>query len=150
TCGRSTASSTSAHARRRRASRWSTGCCDEFYADASDEAVCVVLWMCGPGKDPNVRDAGIDFVPRIPNQESPSMYRRIHHTLHLVFILGLLALATALPASAHDTREQVTLADDPTSCIVDVKGEVLGSTPSEIEGYSLVSARVTFAPGGTL
>jgi hypothetical protein len=78
------------------------------------------------------------------------MYRRIHHTFHLVFILGLLALATALPASAHDAREQVTLADDPTSCIVDVKGEALGSTPSEIEGYSLVSARVTFAPGGTL
>jgi len=78
------------------------------------------------------------------------MYRRIHQLFRLVFLLGLLGLASAFPATAHEVREHVTLADDPTSCISDVKGEVLGSTPSDIEGYSLVSARVTFAPGGTL
>jgi quercetin dioxygenase-like cupin family protein len=48
------------------------------------------------------------------------------------------------------SHQEVTVAEDPTFCIDNVKGELLGSTPSEIEGYSLVSARVTFAPGGTL
>lgn len=60
-------------------------------------------------------------------------------------------LAETRPGShlmAH--QEEVTLSEDPASCVSDVKGEVLGSTPTEIDGYSLVTARVTFAPGGTL
>jgi hypothetical protein len=79
------------------------------------------------------------------------MSRHTLQTTRLVLMLAVLFLVSALPASAHRaSQEEVTLAADPTSCIADVKGEVLGSTPSEIDGYSLVSARVTFAPGGTL
>lgn len=96
------------------------------------------------------------------------MFVRITRRVHVLFVVALLALTAALPALAHEpaepmsrtggagplahrmAQEEVTLSDDPTSCIADVKGEVLGSTPSGTEGYALVSARVTFAPGGTL
>lgn len=88
------------------------------------------------------------------------MSQRIQHVFQFVALIGMLVMVTAFPASAHQQPEsggsthhaaqEVTIAEDPTSCIANVKGEVLGSTPSDIEGYSLVSARVTFAPGGTL
>lgn len=87
------------------------------------------------------------------------MSLRIHHTFQFVFMLGILVLITAFPVAAHQpsghmthqtAQEGVTLSEDPSSCVSDVNGEVLGKTPSEVEGYDLVSARVTFAPGGTL
>lgn len=79
------------------------------------------------------------------------MNRQLHRVSRLVLMLGMLILLSLAPAGAHQShQENVTLSEDPASCVADVKGEVLGSTPSEIEGYSLVSARVTFAPGGTL
>lgn len=97
------------------------------------------------------------------------MFHRIQHLFKFLALFGMLAMITAFPVAATEPnesrapsdhsiqtshfmgqQEQVTVADDPTFCIADVKGEVLGSTPSEVDGYSLVSARVTFAPGGTL
>lgn len=87
------------------------------------------------------------------------MSYRIQHVFQFVLMLGMLVMVTAFPVAAHQpsgaaahrmSQEEVTLSEDPSSCVSDVKGEVLGSTPSEVEGYALVSARVTFAPGGTL
>jgi quercetin dioxygenase-like cupin family protein len=48
-------------------------------------------------------------------------------------------------------QEEVTILDDPTSCIVGVTPEMLGSgSPANVEGYSLVSVRLTFAPDATI
>jgi quercetin dioxygenase-like cupin family protein len=103
------------------------------------------------------------------SRSNTTMAFRLKHVFQFVAALGMLVMVMALPAAATEPnesrapsdhaiqsshlmaqQEDVTIADDPTFCIADVKGEVLGSTPSEIEGYSLVSARVTFAPGGTI
>jgi hypothetical protein len=107
-------------------------------------------------------------VPASTAQENNLMASRFHYAYHLVLALGMLVMVMAIPAAAHEpdeptspsdhaaqpshlmSQEDVTVADDPTFCIADVKGEVLGSTPSPIDGFSLVTARVTFAPGGTL
>ena len=79
------------------------------------------------------------------------MSRQLTHVFRLAMLLGMFVLVSAIPASGHSSsQEDVTLSEDPSSCVVDVKPELLGSTPSEVEGYSLVSARVTFAPGGSL
>jgi hypothetical protein len=100
---------------------------------------------------PTVGDAGSDYRSSLSPQENTYMTRHITHSFHLVLMLGMFVLFTAIPASGHgSSREEVTLSDDPSSCVDNVKPELLGSTPSEVEGYSLVTARVTFAPGGSL
>jgi quercetin dioxygenase-like cupin family protein len=56
----------------------------------------------------------------------------------------MLAIAVALPASAQAGAAQA-------SCISGVEAQVLGATQSEhAPGYTLVMARLTFEPGGTI
>lgn len=80
------------------------------------------------------------------------MLRRFQALTRFLLMFGVLALITVLPAYAHESsQEEVTIAEDPSSCIVGVTPEMLGSgMPSNVEGYSLVSARLTFAPGATI
>jgi hypothetical protein len=97
------------------------------------------------------------------------MSYRIQHAFHLVMLFGILVMVTAIPAAAHEphasralsdhsgamsyymTQEDVTVLDDPSSCITGVTPELFGSTlPSQVKGYSLVSARLTFAPGASI
>lgn len=72
-------------------------------------------------------------------------------TLLLRSMLGLVLLFSALlmasPATAQDAG---TPAAGPT-CISGVQAQVLGATqPEHAPGYTLVTARLTFEPGGTI
>lgn len=86
------------------------------------------------------------------------MTSHIRRAFQFVALLGMLVMVTAFPAAAHDSpasvrhsSREVTVLDDPASCIVGVTPEMFGSAPSsQADGYSLVSVRLTFAPGASI
>jgi hypothetical protein len=71
----------------------------------------------------------------------------LHQTpgpFRILFAAVMLAIAIALPASAQAGAAQA-------SCITGVEAQVLGATqPEHAPGYTLVTARLTFEPGGTI
>lgn len=81
------------------------------------------------------------------NQEVIIMKRLPRPIFGLVLLFASLAMASPAVANAQDSG---TPAAAP-SCIAGVKPQVLGSTqPEHAPGYTLVTARLTFEPGGSI
>lgn len=73
------------------------------------------------------------------------MKRLSRSTLGLVLLFAMLAMSS--PTAAQDSG---TPAAGP-SCITGVAAQVLGAAqPEQAPGYTLVTARLTFEPGGTI
>lgn len=72
------------------------------------------------------------------------MLHRFPGTFRTFLVAVMLALAIVLPASSQAGAAQ-------TSCITGVEAQLLGATqPEHAPGYTLVTARLTFEPGGSI
>src|SRR5690606_7957709 len=79
------------------------------------------------------------------HQEVISMTRALRPIPGLILLLAMLAMTSPVSAQQSDAP-----AAGP-SCISGVAAEALGATqPEHAPGYTLVTARLTFEPGGTI